>query len=165
MKKLLFVIITLATAISCSGQKSIDRLFESYSDRDNFVTFHMGGNLLKFIVACDDDNDDGDRLPQEINEIRIIAQKDTEEKIPGFYNSVMRDLNLNDYEEFMRVKSSDENMIMLVKGDGKVFREFLMVSGGKNNVVIQIKGSLSYDEAKKLSENVKRDHGKSFMYD
>jgi hypothetical protein len=163
MKRTFFLIILIAAAISCQGQKSVDRLFASYSDRDNFFTMHLRGNLLKFIISCDDD--DHDSLPQEINEIRIIAQKDTQEKVNNFYSNVMKDLDLDDYEEFMRVKSSDENMVMLVKGDGRNFKEFLMVAGGDDNVVIQIKGSISYNEAKKLAENAKKDHGKNMIQD
>jgi hypothetical protein len=149
----------MAISIAACGQRSVDRLFDSYSDRDDFYTMHLSGNLLKFAISSDNDDEEG--LPQEITDFRLIAQKDDQEKVPDFYNMVMKNLDTEGYEEFMRIKSSDQNTILLVKGHGKEFNEFLMVAGGEHNVVIQVKGSFSVQDAKKFSVNIKKDHCRS----
>jgi hypothetical protein len=149
----------MASLVSVFGQRSVDRLFDTYSEKDNFYTMHLSGNLLKFVVSNDNDNEDA--LPQEVTEIRLIAQKDDEAKVPDFYNLVMRNLDTEGYEEFMRIKSYDQNTVLLVKGHGKQFSEFLMVAGGEHNVVIQVKGSFSVQDAKKFSINIKKDHCKN----
>jgi len=149
----------MASVITGYSQKSIDRLFDTYSDKDNFFTMHLSGNLLRFVVNCS--NNDEESLPQEVTEIRLIAQKDDQVKIPDFYNMVMNSIDKDGYEEFMRIKSIDQNTILLVKAHDKEFNEFLMVAGGEHNVVIQVKGSFSSQDARKFSENVKRDHCKN----
>jgi hypothetical protein len=149
----------MASVIAGFGQKSIDRLFDSYSDKDNFFTMHLSGNLLRFVVSSDNDNDSD--LPQEVTEIRLIAQKEDKEIVPDFYKRVMKDLDTDGYEEFMRIKSIDQNTILLVRARGKEFNEFLMVAGGEHNVVIQIKGSFSFKDAQKFSANVRKDHCKN----
>ncbi len=58
----------------------------------------------------------------------------------NFYDMVVRKLKLRDYEEFMSVNKSDQDMKMLVRTDGNSIREFLLVSGGDDNVLIQVKG-------------------------
>jgi hypothetical protein len=146
----------MVISISACGQRSVDRLFDSYSDKDNFYTMHLSGNLLKFVTSSDNDDEEG--LPQEVTEFRLIAQKDDQAKVPDFYNMVMKNLDTEGYEEFMRIKSYDQNTILLVKGHGNEFNEFLMVAGGEHNVVIQIKGSFSVQDAKKFSVNIKKDH-------
>lgn len=146
----------VASIVTVSGQRSVDRLFDSYSGKNNFYTMHLSGNLLKFVTSSD--NDDEGALPQEVNEIRLIAQKDDEVKVPDFYNLVMKNLDTEGYEEFMRIKSFDQNTVLLVKGHGKQFSEFLMVAGGEHNVVIQVKGSFTVQDAKKFSVNIKKDH-------
>lgn len=146
----------MVISVAACGQRSVDRLFDSYSGKDNFYTMHLSGNLLKFVVSSDNDNEEG--LPQEVTEFRLIAQKDDQEKVMDFYNMVMKNLDTEGYEEFMRIKSFDQNTILLVKGHGKEFNEFLMVAGGEHNVVIQIKGSFSVQDAKKFSVNIKKDH-------
>jgi hypothetical protein len=65
----------------------------------------------------------------------------------------------------MRVKEADQDLRMLVRTEGNKFREFLLIAGGEDNVVIQIKGNMSFREARKFSENVKRNNGKEIMSD
>jgi hypothetical protein len=161
MKRLFCALFLSVFVIAGFGQKSVDRLFDMYSGNDNLFTMHLSGNLLRFVVNSDNDDDEG--LPQEVTEIRLIAQKDDEVKIPDFYKMVMKNLDTDDYEEFMRIRSVDQNTVLLVKGHGKEFSEFLMVAGGEHNVVIQIKGSFSVQDAKKFSANVKKDHCKNLV--
>jgi hypothetical protein len=58
----------------------------------------------------------------------------------------------------MRVKDSDQDLRMLVRTEGNKLKEFLMISGGEDNAIIQIKGNLTYDDAKKLSEDTRKNH-------
>jgi len=152
---MIFALIFVAAACGMNGQRSIDRIFEKYAGSHDFFTMHLSGNLLKFVSSCDGD-DEG--LPQEVNEIRLLSQKDESEGVPGFFNAVMKDLDTREYEEFMRINSADENTVLLVKGQGKEFSEFLLVSGGEHNLLVQVKGSFTMKDAKKFSENMKKNH-------
>jgi len=44
-----------------------------------------------------------------------------------------------------------------------MFKEFLLIGGGEDNVLIQIKGNMSMDEAKKFSGDVKKNHGADIL--
>jgi hypothetical protein len=157
MKKVfLFIALTIATTI-IYGQKSIDALFERYAGKDGFVTITMSGNLLKLATCLDNDNDDNS-LPAEITEIRILAQEDENLKVENFYDMVINDINLDNYEEFMRVKESDQDLRMLVRSENNRFKEFLLIAGGEDNALIQIKGNMTYAEAKKFSSNARKNH-------
>jgi basic membrane lipoprotein Med (substrate-binding protein (PBP1-ABC) superfamily) len=156
MKKSLLIIALAITTTFLSGQKSIDALFDRYSGKDGFVTFTISGNLLK--LACIDDENDDNPFPAKVTEIRILAQEDNNIKVDNFYSVVIRNLNLDDYEEFMRVKESDQDLRMLVRSEGNTFREFLLIAGGEDNALIQIKGSMTFKEAKKLSSDLKKNH-------
>lgn len=156
--KRIFWIMLLATLFSTSyGQKSIDALFDRYAGKDGFVTVTLNGDLLK--LACILDDDDGKKIAGKITEIRVLAQEDSETKVDNFYDLVIRDINTRDYEEFMRVKESDQDLRMLVRTEGKRFKEFLLIAGGEDNVIVQVKGDLSLDDVEKISEDAKKDHG------
>jgi len=71
----------------------------------------------------------------------------------------MKDIDTKLYEEFMRVRESHQDVCMLVRTEGTRFREFLLIAGGEDNVLIQIKGNMSYSDAKKFSEKAKKEHG------
>lgn len=150
MKKLFFFIVLTITATLGYSQNSIDNLFEKYAGKDGFTTVTISGNLLNLVNCIGDSDDD---LPKNVTEIRILTQDDENMKIENFYDLVMKEIDLNSYDEFMRVKKSDENMRMLVRSEGNKFKEFLLIAGGKDNAVVQIKGNLTYEEAKKLAKD------------
>lgn len=157
MKRLLCFIGLLTCLSVVNAQKSIDNLFEKYANRDGFVSVSINGNLLKLASMLDDDIDD-DSLPANISGIRILAQEDEEMKVDNFYDNIIRDINISDYEEFMRVKESDQDLRMLVRTEGDKFKEFLLVAGGKDNVLIQIKGNMTLKEAKKFSADMRKNY-------
>ena len=158
MKRLLLLIVLAITATLVYGQKSIDDLFERYAGKDGFTTVTFDGNLLK-LAHCLGDSDDENSIPANITEIRILAQDRDGMQVDNFYDLVMKDINLQNYDEFMRVKKSDEDVRMLVRSDGNKFKEFLLIAGGKDNAVIQIKGDLSFNDAKKLSSDARKNNG------
>ena len=162
MKRLLWIITLSASLSVVNGQKSIDALFTRYAGRDGFVTITISGNLLKLAVLLDNDKEE-DSLPGDITEIRILAQENEEMKVDNFYDLVIKDINIRDYEEFMRVKESDQDLRMLVRAEGNRFKEFLLIAGGEDNVIIQIKGNMTFQEARKFSSEAKREHGRNLV--
>jgi hypothetical protein len=158
MKKVFVFIVLTVTATLAYSQKSIDDLFDRYAGKDGFTTVTINGSLLK-LAHLFDDNDDDNAIPANITGIRILAQEDDGMKVENFYDLVMKDIDLKNYDEFMRVKKSDQDLRMLVRSEGNRFREFLLIAGGKDNALIQIKGDMTYNEVKKLSEDAGKDHG------
>jgi hypothetical protein len=161
MKRLLVFIVLTITVTLVYGQKSIDDLFDRYAGKDGFTTVTINGNLLK-LAHCLGDNDDENSLPASITEIRILAQEDKSMKVDNFYNLVINDIDLKNYDEFMRVKKSDQDLRMLVRSEGNKFKEFLLIAGGEDNALIQIKGNMTYEEAKKFSKDAEKNHKLNF---
>ena len=159
MKKLLLFCILLTAFTFGYGQKSIDALFDRYAGKEGFTTVKINGGLLRLAKWFDSDSDHDDNLPAGITEIRILSQDDKTMKVGNFYDMVIKDIDLTAYEEFMRVKESDQDLRMLVRTDGNKFKEFLMIAGGEDNAVIQIKGELTLNDAKKLSEDTRKNNG------
>jgi len=158
MKRLFLFFVLAISATIVNSQKSIDNLFEKYAGKDGFTTVTINGNLLK-LAECLGDNDDENSIPAHITEIRILAQEDETMKVENFYNQVIKDIDLTNYDEFMRVKKSDQDLRMLVRSEGNKFREFLLIAGGNDNALIQIKGNMTYEEAKKFSSDAEKHHG------
>jgi hypothetical protein len=162
MKRLLFLVFLISFAPFASGQKSIDLLFDKYAGKDGFTTVTINGNLLK-LFGFGNTNDDDCSLPAHVNLIRVLAQEDSSINVENFYASVIKDINLSLYDEFMRIKKSDQDLRMLVRTDGDIFKEFLLIAGGEDNALIQIKGEMTFKEAKKFSEDAKKDNGQSIV--
>jgi len=162
MKKIIGFFAIVFISAGAYGQKSIDGLFAKYSGKDGFVTVSINGNLLKLAASLDDDHKD-DTMPKDITMIRILTQDDDAVKLDNFYDLVIKDIDLSQYEEFMKITESGQNVSMLVKTNGNKFTEFLLIAGGKDNALIQIKGIMTFEEAKKFSENAKKEHGANIV--
>jgi hypothetical protein len=158
MKRLLVFFVLIITATIVYGQKSIDYLFEKYAGKDGFTTVTIDGTILK-LAHCFGEKNDENSIPADITEIRILAQDNDSMKVENFYDMVIKDIDLKNYDEFMRVKESDQDLRMLVRSEGNKFKEFLLIAGGSDNALIQIKGNITYEEAKKLSKEAEKNHG------
>ena len=142
-------------ALTMNAQSSIDRLFEKYQGKDGFVTVTINGNLLKMLGSMEDQDDDLMSFADKFTNIRILAEEDENEGVENFYDAVIEEVSRGGYEEMLTVNSSDSDVKILVKGSGRTFEEFLIIAGGSGNAIIQIKGSFTKEDVKKMSESVK----------
>jgi hypothetical protein len=158
MRRMFTLFAFIVMAISCSGQKSVEALFKKYANTDGFVTVAINGDLLKFLDNFDDEGADHHSFPVDVTEVRILAQEDEHSNVVNFYDQVIADLNRSEYDEFMRISKSDQKVIMFIRTEGRRIKEFLLVAGGKDNALIQVKGNLTMEDARKLSADFKEDH-------
>lgn len=154
MKKTLMMLLLAAALINVSGQKSADALFKKYAGKDGYITMTFQGNLLKLFTSCDRDNGK-DFWPNDLTEIRILVQEDNMRNNNNFLDFVRHDLNVVEYEEYMNISKSDQDVKMLVRTEGKHIKELLIVGGGKDNLLIQVKGNISPAEARRFSSKCK----------
>jgi hypothetical protein len=165
MKRMFLLLASVLLTLSLSGQRYIDALFEKYAGNDGFVTVTISGDLLKLAKCLDKNDDDNDCWPKEISEIRILVKEEDESPVVNFYETALKEINRGDYEEFMRVKKYDQDMVMLVKAEGNSFREFLVVVGGEDNILVQIKGKMTFKEARNFADEVKKENGHNLVID
>lgn len=157
---MIFTIAALAVTLLGCGQNSVDNLFKKYSDSEGYVNVTINGNLLKLAQLFDDDEDSTDHHGRnsEITQIRILVQEEEYRGGENFFDMVKREIRGDDYEEFMKVKEKDQDLVMLVRTEGTNFKEFLLVAGGEDNVIIQVKGKLTMKDARKFSADFRNDH-------
>jgi len=164
MKRIIGILVITAFMGVVHGQKSIDRLFERYSENDGFVTFTISGNLLNLLKSDDNEWNDN-QWPDKITEIRILVQEDKGRNIANFLDVARRDLDSRDYEEFMSVNKTGQDLKMLVRMDGDIIREFLLIGGGEDNFIIQAKGRITVKEAEDFSREARKEHGGNMFSD
>jgi hypothetical protein len=163
--KRIFGILVLSGLLSvANGQRSIDALFAKYADNDGFVTLTINGNLLN-LLKSDKHECHENHWPGKVDEIRILVQEDENLKVDNFYEIVMRDINKRDYEEFMSVKKSYQDLKMFVRSDGDIIKELLLIAGGDDNFIIQLKGKITVREAEDFCNEACEDHGTDFFSD
>lgn len=157
MKRIFGIILFSVIAATLSGQRSVDDLFERNSADNGFISLTISGNLLnKF--RSDDECCNKKVWPNEVTSVRILIPEDKESNRTNFMDLIRRDRDLRNYEEFMSVREKDQDIRMLVKMDGKVIREFLLIGGGDDNFIMQVKGRITVEEAEDFGREAKKDH-------
>jgi hypothetical protein len=164
MKRIFGILVVSALMGVAYGQRSIDRLFERYSGNDGFISLTISGNLLNLLKSDENEWDDN-HWPDKITEIRILVQEDENRGNENFFDLAKRDLDSRDYEEFMTVKKTDQDLKMLVRMDGDIIKEFLLIGGGEDNFIIQAKGRITVKEAEDFSREAKKEHGRNMFSD
>ncbi len=149
--------VLLVFTLSLNAQSTIDRLFDKYQGMDGFVTVTVSGNFLRMIGEFDDD-DEFLKNADNFTAVRILAQEDDNIEVDNFYDIVMEELDKGGYEEMVRVNSSDTDLKIMVKAEGNAFTEFLVVAGGDDNAIIQIKGLMTEKIIREMSESIDDDH-------
>jgi len=151
------LILTCLVAFLCitgvtAQNHTFDKFFDRYADKDGFVTVKFS-NLPAGMF-----NDTKKDPDLRISSLRILTVQD--EKLNSklnFYSEIVPQINRTGYEELMSVKHNGEKTILLCKKDNKRITELLFVSGGKQNVMIEITGSMSIDQAREMTSQMADD--------
>jgi len=128
---------------------SFDRFFDRYTDKDGFVTVKFT-NLPAEMFGFENKDPEF-----RISSLRVLTVQDENlnSKL-NFYSEIVPRINRSGYEELMSVNHNGEKSILLCKKDKKRITEVLFVSGGKNNVMVEITGSMLLEQAKKMTSEV-----------
>lgn len=156
MKKIITPIVLFLFALTVNAQSSIDRLFDRYQGVDGFVTVTLSGSFLKLAGHFDDD-EELLKHADKFTSIRILAQEDDNMDVENFHDMIMDELDGGGYEEMVRVNSSDADLKIMVRAEGNIFTEFLLVAGGDDNAIIQIKGRLTEKTMKEIADDLEDD--------
>jgi len=152
MKKIsLFTLALLIPLFAFSQQSAVDKLFEKYGGKDGFTTVSINKGMFDMLNEMDPEDEDLKALSQ-IEYVKVLAVED-EEKIKGlnFYDEIMSSLNVEEYEELMTVKQSDQDVKILVKQTGSIIQELLIVVGGEDNAMVYVKGNIQLKDLSGLS--------------
>jgi hypothetical protein len=154
MKRIILTVFVAAFAAMLYGQRnSIDDFFNRYSGMEGYNTVTINGNFFGLLKNFDDDQD-LENLDRKVTSIRIVSRDgDTEPENSEFVSEIRNIIRRGGYEEMMTVKNSKDDVRFMVKTDGDIIKELLIVATGDDDAVIQIKGSLTREDVDRISEN------------
>lgn len=149
--RLTLLAIGLALNINLFAQPtSIEKVFNTYAGKEGITTVDLSGNILNFMFNDGEKNENC-----SISSVKILTVDDSilNGKI-NFYKEIIPNLDKSDYEQLMTVKSKGQDFVVYCKKERKTITEFVLVSGGEDNVLIYVEGNLSLSEAKRISTDL-----------
>lgn len=157
MKKLILFITSLCLALIAQAQSNpIDEMFNKYSDKPGFTVVTISGKMFSMFAKLDEENKDADNVVAKLKSIKILSVEDSLlNKNLNFYTELSKKLDLSVYEELMLVKEGPDITRFLIKQNGNIISELLVVTGGPGgNSLISIKGDLNLKNISDLSKDV-----------
>jgi hypothetical protein len=159
MKKLsLIVLVSVFPLLVFSQHPSVNKLFEKYAEKEGFTTVYISKNLFKMVGEMNLDDPDLDELVNKLETIKILASDS--EFINGnnlnFYEEIMDELPIDEYDELLVVKEKDQDIKFLSKEKNGIIVELLLVVGGKDdNALISITGNIDLKHISRLASSMK----------
>lgn len=161
MKKLLLLpVLVMAFALHAQAQDdAIQKFFSNYMEDDRFSRVYispkmmqMAGGFLKSNATEGDDSDDLGTLISKVRGVRILSSDEVDGL--AFYNEAMSTLTKNKYEELMDVQDKDSSLKFMVREEGGMVKELLMISGDSEDFsLLSMLGNFTYEELNMLAEN------------
>ncbi len=161
MKKLLILpIILMALVFKANAQDdAIQKFFSKYMEDERFSRVYispkmmqMAGGFLKSNSDNDQDSEDLGVLIQKVKGIRILSSDEVDGQ--SLYKEAMSTLTKNKYEELMDVQDKGSNLKFLVREEGGLVRELLMLSGDNEGdfTLLSMLGTFTYKDLNMLAE-------------
>jgi hypothetical protein len=138
----------------CTGafaqNKVCDRVYNKYAGKEGFITVNLPGSALKNIFFHDLKDDEF-----KIASLRMLLKNDSVENTQiNFYQEIVPKLNKDEYKELVSTRQKNQDFIILCKEKKDKIVEFILVSGGRNNMLVNFAGEISLSDMNKISQSL-----------
>lgn len=160
MKKtiILFLFLTGLTTTSFAQEDAIQSFFSKYMEDDRFSRVYispkmmqMAGGFLKNNAGGDAEAEELGLLISKVKGIRILSS----DEVDGMtlYREAMSTLTRNKYEELMDVQDKGSSLKFMVREEGGLVRELMMVTGeSKSFTILSMLGAFTYEDLNMLAD-------------
>ncbi len=154
------IIFCLAITGVQAQDDAIIKFFSKYMEDDRFSRVYIspkmmqmaGGFLKSEGENLKKDEKDLGELITKVRGIRILSADKVNGK--GFYKEAMATLNRNKYEDLMDVQDKDSSVKFMVREEGGLVKELLMITGSAEGfTLLSMLGNFTYQDLNILAEN------------
>ncbi len=162
MKNLtLSLLAVLFTAASAFGQEdAISKYFNAYMDNPSFDVVYISPKMFSMVSKIDIED-----MEPEVKEV-IASMKGlrilhTDTDAVKYYNEALKKINTSEYELLMTARGDGENIRFMIKDNGNIIEELLMIVGGGNDfAMLSFIGNIDLKKIGKLAKALDIDNMK-----
>ena len=150
------ILLGVLFSVSAFAQtNAIDEMMDKYSDREGYTYVSISGKMLGMLASMQSDEEKAQSPLPKIKSIRILTTDSLNVYKVNFYNELSKKVDFSAYEELMVVKEQKEITKFLVKQNGNIVTELLLISGGQGeNTLISIRGDIDLKKISEISKTV-----------
>ena len=139
MKRIMTLLLIMATAMQMVSAKSLGRLIEDYRYLKNAEYFHVTPLLMKMARtamghkarSCEEG-----RLVRKIKSIRTLDLEECSADVKRRFSADVQKLEMNDYEPLVTSCDNGETVKIMMKAKGDVIRELVIICSDCNDCAL-----------------------------
>jgi len=154
MKSLIFSLLAVlvTTLPSIAQEDAITKYFNKYIDDDKFSVVYISPKMFDMVskIEIEDMEPEVQEVIKSLKGLRILH---TEQNGLQYYNEALKTINTSEYELLLTARGDGENIRFMVKDNGAIVEELLMVVGGAENfALLSFSGNIDLKKIGKLAK-------------
>ena len=159
MKKLIIItIIGYLVAFQVNAQDAaITSLFDKYADNEELTKVNVSQKMFSLFTELEPDDPDTKELTEAISKLKgvKILASDSVADARKYYREATKNISKTNFEELMSVRDGDKDMVFMIKEEGGIISELLMLVGGEHQfVAMDLFGEIDLKQISKLSKGM-----------
>lgn len=154
MKKLLISTIIFSFSLALFAQPAgFDRLYYQYKGEEGVVAIRIPGFVMKLAGSLADLDQEEKALLRSLRSVTVLTIEESH-LYPGV--NFTEEINLSGmnhgYKLLMQVHEGEEDVIIAAREQKGKLRDLIVVVGGKENVLVHVRGRMDSDLLENLSK-------------
>ncbi len=154
MKSICFSFLAvLFTSLSSFAQEdAITKYFNKYMDDEKFSVVYISPKMFSMVskIEIEDMEPELQEVIKSMKGLRILH---TEQNALQYYNDALKTINTSEYELLLTARGEGENVRFMVKDNGDIVEELLMIVGGSENfALLSFIGNIDLKKIGKLAK-------------
>ena len=141
-------LLLLSAAVLPAGAQNVESLYERYADKPGAESVSVGQfwiNLAKLVVAFGQEETE----LSDISAVRVADLSGCSEKVLAQFAEDVEKCELGGYVVLTEVHEDGDDARVLVRMEGDLITEMVVISAGEDPAIIQIEGKITEEEAAK----------------
>ena len=154
MKSICFSFLAvLFTSLSSFAQEdAITKYFNKYMDDEKFSVVYISPKMYSMVSKIEIEDMEPE-LQADIKSMKGLRILHTEQNALQYYNDDLKTINTSEYELLLTARGGGENVRFMVKDNGDIVEELLMIVGGNENfALLSFIGNIDLKKIGKLAK-------------
>jgi hypothetical protein len=161
MKNIFIVLLVAVASLAMPNQvqaqnDAISKYFDKYMDDESFTVVYISSRMFEMFAKIDPDVDEEVKeVIRDLKGLRILVREDGGLK---YYKEAIKKIDFNEYEELMTVRDDGTNVKFVVREEGDIIKELLLIVGGADEfVLMSFIGIIDLAKISKLAKDMEID--------
>lgn len=159
MKSLFIIPLLLCMGVASAQQDAISKFFKIYADDERFSSVYISPKMFQLVskIKINDMDPDLQDMLKNITGLHILS---THQSPKAFYKEAIAKINTKEYEELMKIRDKDEDVLFLTKTNSSSdkIEELLMLVGGSDEFsMISFVGDIDLNKIGRLGKSLNID--------